>query len=214
MSTIPPTLGRSEFNCVSCRVYAEQRWFYLKAGEDSRGFGAQFDDDRFRVSHCQHCLFPTIWCGDQMVYPLDSSAPTPNPDLPDEIQRDYQEAAKISVLSPRGAAALLRLSIQKLCAHLGQPGKNINADIKALVSAGLPPKVQEALDSVRVIGNDAVHPGQLDLRDDQATVGVLFMLVNFIAEQMISRPKEIDAIYSKLPVSKRSAIDARDSKKN
>src|SRR5690606_29908829 len=114
-------------------------------------------------------------------------------------------------LSPRGAAALLRLSIQKLCAYLGQPGHNINSDIKALVALGLPPKVQEALDTVRVIGNNAVHPGKIDLKDDIDIVNMLFKLVNFIAQKMITEPKEIDEIYSSLPAEKIDGIRQRDS---
>ena len=116
-------------------------------------------------------------------------------------------------LSPRGAAALLRLGIQKLCAHLGQPGKNINADIKALVAEGLPPKVQEALDSVRVIGNDAVHPGTIDLNDNRDIANQLFRLVNFIAQKMITEPKEIEDIYNSLPAEKLKGINERDGSK-
>ncbi len=47
----------------------------------------------------------------------------------EDIRRDYDEAAKVLALSPRGAAALLRLAIRKLCKELGEPGKNINEDI-------------------------------------------------------------------------------------
>ena len=52
--------------------------------------------------------------------------------------------------------------LQKLCKVLGQSGNNINEDIKALVESGLDPRVQKALDAVRVVGNNAVHPGQMD----------------------------------------------------
>jgi len=89
----------------------------------------------------------------------------PNPDLPDELFRDFDEAREIVDGSLRGAAALLRLVIRKLCAHLGEKGKDINADIASLVAKGLNPLVQKALDVVRVIGNEAVHPGTIDLRD-------------------------------------------------
>jgi len=44
---------------------------------------------------------------------------------------------------------------------------------------------------VRVIGNEAVHPGKLDLKDDRDTATRLFKLVNIIAEQMISNPKHV-----------------------
>src|SRR5690348_4056488 len=88
--------------------------------------------------------------------------------------------------SPRGAAALLRLAIQKLCIELGEPGKNLNTDIGSLFRKGLPVTVQQALDAVRVIGNEAVHPGQIDFADTPEITGTLFNLVNFIAEKMIS----------------------------
>ena len=84
-----------------------------------------------------------------MVFPIKGTGPAAADDMPDGIRADYDEANSISAISPRGAAALLRLAIQKLCKYLGQPGKNINADIAALVATGLPAKVQQALDSVR-----------------------------------------------------------------
>ena len=107
---------------------------------------------------------------------------------------------------------MLRLGIQKLCKHLGGKGKNINEDVALLVKKGLPKQVQQALDSIRVIGNDAVHPGQLDLRDDSGTAERLFELVNIIAGIMISQPKTVSEIYNKLPQSKIEAIERRDSK--
>ncbi|WP_415663473.1 DUF4145 domain-containing protein [Vibrio taketomensis] len=45
----------------------------------------------------------------------------------------------------------------------------MNNDIKELVSEGLSPKIQQALDSLRVVGNNAVHPGQINI-DDNAEV--------------------------------------------
>jgi hypothetical protein len=178
------------------------------AGAD--GYGMQKKDRRFRMSYCEHCQFPTIWHGESIIFPLNLSAEPPNEDIPEGIKNDYEEARSICNLSPRGAAALLRLCIQKLCAHLGQPGKNINADIKALVVSGLPHKVQEVLDSVRVIGNDAVHPGTIDLNDDSDTANQLFRLVNFIAQKMITEPREVDAIYNNLPAEKLKGIKDRD----
>ena len=133
-------------------------------------------------------------------------------DLPAEIVADYEEARAIVSLSPRGAAALLRLAVQKLCKHLGKPGKDINDDIKSLVSDGLPATVQKALDSVRVIGNQAVHPGTIDFQDDSDVASSLFKLVNFIAHKMLTEPREVEEIYNSLPASKLAAIERRDGK--
>ncbi|RWM82678.1 MAG: DUF4145 domain-containing protein [Mesorhizobium sp.] len=144
------------------------------------------------------------------MYPQRGEAPPANPDLPEEIRRDYEEASTILDLSPRGAAALVRLCIQKLCKELGQPGKNINDDIAALVKAGLDSRIQKALDAVRVIGNNAVHPGSIDLRDDRATAESLFRLLNLLAEKMISEPKHVDEVYAMLPDAAKAAIETRD----
>ena len=165
-------------------------------------------------SRCYRCEEITLWIHDQLVWPQQGKAPLPNPDLPDEVRADYEEASTILHLSPRGAAALLRLSIQKLCKDLGGKGDNINADIAHLVKQGLPDKVQQALDVIRVIGNNAVHPGQLDIQDDRTTAETLFKLVNLIAESMISQPKRVSEMYDKLPEYERNRIEKRDAKQS
>lgn len=164
------------------------------------------------ASKCFNCEDISLWIYDKLTYPQRGEAPPVNSDLPEDIRQDYNEASSILDLSPRGAAALVRLCIQKLCLHLGQPGKNLNDDIGALVADGLDKRVQKALDVVRVVGNHAVHPGQVDLRDDRATAESLFRLLNVIAEKMISEPKHVDEIYNTLPTKAKEAIEARDRK--
>lgn len=209
---VPPTLMATAFNCPRCRVFAKQNWFYLYGANQRDGFGTQYQNEEFTLSKCESCGEPTIWHSKKMIYPLHAAAEAPNGDLPEQIRADFEEARLIANFSPRGAAALLRLAIQKLCAHLGQSGKNINSDIAALVALGLPQKVQQALDSVRVIGNDAVHPGAIDLRDDIETVHKLFRLVNFIAYKTITEPREVEEIYNGLPADKLAGIETRDKK--
>lgn len=145
-----------------------------------------------------------------MIHPDFAGVDPPNDDLSEAIKEDYNEAASILQKSPRGAAALLRLAVQKLCMQLGEEGKDINKDIANLVKKGLSATIQQALDALRVIGNESVHPGQIDLRDDPATAQALFRLLNKIAETMISEPKQIQEIYDKIPESKKKAIESRD----
>ena len=81
------------------------------------------------VARCFNCNDISLWISSRMVWLIRGEGPPPNPDLPKNCLVDYEEADQILDLSPRGAAALLRLAIQKLCIHLGGNGKNLNDDI-------------------------------------------------------------------------------------
>ena len=165
------------------------------------------------LSRCYDCKQLAVWIHNKLIYPIRGGAPEANPDLSPDVRRDYDEASSILDLSPRGAAALIRLAIQKLCKLVDPAGKDINDHIKNLVAKGLDLKIQRSLDVVRVIGNNAVHPGLIDLRDDRATAEMLFRLLNIIAEKMISEPKHVDEVYGKLPPEALAQIEKRDGKK-
>jgi hypothetical protein len=149
-----------------------------------------------------------------IFYPTTNlaSIPLPLPDMPEEVTNDYNEARAIFGNSPRSSAALLRLALQKLCKHLGEPGKSLDDDIGALVAKGLSIQIQQALDIIRVIGNNAVHPGVIDLHEEKETVFKLFEIINFIVNQMITQPQEIARIYNKLPEGPKKAIEQRSQK--
>jgi len=180
----PPEQGNSAFHCPHCKAYANQLWGDAHA---SFGGGSFQNISGITFARCSHCRKPSIWVGNKLIFPASTQAPPPNADLPEDILLDYGEASRIVGDSPRGAAALLRLCIQKLCKHLGGTGKNINTDIAALVKKGLNPTIQKSLDLVRVIGNEAVHPGTIDLNDEPETAIALFSLVNIITEAMITQ---------------------------
>lgn len=172
----------------------------------------QYESDPLTFARCEACGREVIFLKNRMVWPVESDAPPPAADLPQDIRSDYDEAAAICRVSPRGAAALLRLAIQKLCIDLGSTRQDINGAIGDFVAEGkITGAIQKALDAVRVVGNEAVHPGVMDLRDDVDTVNSLFGLINFIVEKMITEPKEIDAIYNALPAGKLAGIAQRDA---
>lgn len=215
--TIPPEFQAGAFHCVYCAVYTRQNWLRLSVLIGT-GATAQAYPRPIWECTCSNCLETSYWYASSsnpsqglLVVPHRSSlAPHPHPDMPSELRADYEEAASIVQLSPRGAAALLRLVLQKLMPLLGEKGKNINEDIKSLVSKGLDPSIQQALDALRVVGNSAVHPGELDLQDDGQVVASLFGLINYIVEQRISHPKKLADLYEGLPQGARSAIEERD----
>jgi len=211
---VPPEFNKSGFHCPFCGAYAKQKWY--ACNPLGTGFLSSFQNDvqnNLFVCLCSHCSRYSIWFREEKIYPISSSAPLPSEDMPEDVKEDYEEARSVVEVSPRSAAALLRLALQKLMIHLGESGKNLNDDIANLVKKGLPEKIQKALDAVRVVGNNAVHPGELDLRDDKETALALFDLLNMIVEVMITQPKKVDEIYKKLPEGAKEAIERRDNNK-
>lgn len=186
---------------------------FLKSAERSyKGSLLNIIPSRFAVSTCTACNNIALWVDNKIVYPKRISLPPPNDDLSDDIKSIYMEATSIFLDSPKGATALLRLALQMLLKQIGKAGKNINNDIKELVSEGLNVKIQQALDLLRVVGNNAVHPGQIDLNDNSEIAFKLFNILNFIAEEMISKPKEIESLYGDvIPDHIKEHIKKRDS---
>lgn len=228
MTYYAPEFLAGAFTCPHCNAYAKMNWENLmEASPDHPG---RQRNSEISKTTCSHCEKLTYWIGSRgfglnfamyaasgapspvLIHPLVASAPMPHVDMPQAVQADYLEARSIAGRSPRGAAALLRLCVQKLCKELGESGKNINADIASLVQKGLPVQIQQALDVVRVVGNDSVHPGQLSEQDIAGVSGRLFELLNFIVEDRITRPKALAAMYASLPQDKLKGIEDRDNK--
>jgi hypothetical protein len=185
----------------------------LVVQRNSSGYYVYSSVGNAHASSCFACKRASFWIGGKVRFPVaNAEVPEPNVDLPPDIRRDYVEAGEVVSASPRAAAALLRLSIEKLCAHVLEREAKINTMIGDLVARGLSPMIQRALDVVRVVGNEAIHPGSIDLRDDQVTAMQLFGLVNLIAEQMITQPKHVMALYGTLPPDKIAGIEQRDAK--
>jgi hypothetical protein len=210
---VAPALQAKAFTCPMCGAYAEMKW-----GQASLGtrMAPVF------VATCMACRFCSWWLQSevedgvataQMMWPANVTAPLAHPDLYPDLRADFEEARSISKASPRGAAALLRLVIEKLVRELGAEGDNINAMIGDLVRKGLPVQVQQALDSVSVIGNNAVHAGKMDQADVEGTANRLFGLVNIIVEQQITQPKTIAELFGTLPEGARKGIEKRDGAK-
>ena len=204
----PPEAQKIAFNCPHCQAYSVQYWTGLRTSD-----GPMPDEHlEFHVGCCARCLKLTIWKKNEMVFPSNGSAPMPNPDMPKDIRDDYLEARSIVEKSPRAACMMLRLCIQKICDEKITGREDLNAKICALVKQGLDSQIQQALDSVRVIGGEAAHPLQMDLKDDVETATALFQIVNYIADWAYTRKKTIETVFASLPGGKKAAINNRDGK--
>lgn len=222
-----PQFKLDNFTCPICGVYAHQIWqeilhekYYpfqdLTGVLINSGINNSFLTIRrsgsLYISCCQHCKQTSLWLNEKLIYPAVSIIPSPNDDMPKDIAEIYNEAASIYSLSPRSSAALLRLALQMLLKELGEKGDNINNDIGNLVKKGLPEIVQQAADTIRYIGNQAVHPGEIDFNDNDDTAKTLFEIMNWIVYYMITVPNSINNMYNTLPPSIKEQIDKRDHK--
>lgn len=187
--------------------------FISTVGREIKSGLKNFIPSSFSISTCASCNDISLWVNRRIVYPNSNSITPPNEDLDADIQSLYNEASNIFNASPKGSTALLRLALQNLLKQIGKEGKNINNDIKELVAEGLSVKIQQALDLVRVVGNNAVHPGQIDLDDDKKVAIKLFHLVNFIANELITKPRELEELYTDVvPDETKEHIKQRDGK--
>lgn len=208
---IVPKREKRSFTCPYCNTLSNITW-------DARGlvWNGEFyvlyngsSENSVAISTCAACGKYHIWHNDDMLLPLDSSIPMPNEDMPESVEEIYLEARSVYPYSKRAAVALLRLAVQVLCKELGEEGKNINKDIGSLVSKGLPVQIQQALDSIRVIGNNAVHPGEINVNEDDIAEP-LFSILNLIVEYLITQPKKISEIYGNLPQGALEGVEKRD----
>ena len=211
---VAPKFNLEAFNCPFCNTYAYMAW----------NSGSEWDFSNYREAKCYKCKKKSLWRKEMhvdplvgavgfMIYPDTGNAPFPVEDMPEDVKADYMEAASIFSKSHRGGAALLRLALQKLLKHLGKEGKNINDDIRALAGDGfLPAKVIQVADTLRITGNNAVHPGTMSDEDFDDVAEKMFDLINFIVRKAITEPKELDELYLKVPESARKSAEMQDAK--
>lgn len=210
---IEPATDKKSFTCPHCGVVSLMH-FHCISYIDKDLF--EFHERKHggnswvQVATCHNCCKHIIWVDNIYAYP-DIVAEEANSDMPEGVKQLYNEAGLIYNKSPRAACALLRLAIDRLCNELGETDRDINKNIGELVKKGLPASVQQALDVVRVVGNKAVHPGQIAFDvDDVGTATMLMRLLNIIVSRMISEPKEIAGLYDQLPESVKQSITKRD----
>lgn len=211
------------FTCPNCYGFSSQIWSWsLKHQSTNKNDG--FDEENVViVSKCQACKLPSVWLKnlelfenpednfEMLLYPRTSSLEeSPNPDMPKKVKSVFNEALLVLDDSPIASAALARLAIDILTKELGATGKTLNDRIGDLVSKGLPVTIQQALDSIRVIGNNAVHPGQIDVKDNKELAVSLLKFINIIVENQISQPNLIKRAYSSLPERAKKGIENRD----
>jgi hypothetical protein len=205
---VTPARNLEAFHCPHCGTFAHQLWADAMANFGGQGFRAL--EPQMVIALCSRCRDMSLWADDRMIFPRALVAPGPHDDLAEPALSTYREAREVVSASPRAAAALLRLCVQQLVPLLGGKSNDLNAAVGELVAVGLPVLVQQSMDSVRLIGNEAVHPGTIDLNDDPQMAMALFDLVNLVVQTMVTQPRMVKDLYGRLPPTKLEAIERRD----
>ena len=204
---VPPAFRKNAYHCPRCGVLTAQDWRQLSMP----GIGVV----PVWWVRCTTCEQAQLWMGSDvenaaMLWPAATLGPRPHIDMPEDVRKDYEEARSILQQSPRGACALNRLALQKLVDGLEPGNASLNDKIGTLVKKGLSDTVQQALDALRVFGNNAVHPGELRLDDDVETATALFECMNMIVEDRVAKPKRMKKLFDRLPQGAKDAIAKRD----
>ncbi|EKS3202358.1 DUF4145 domain-containing protein [Campylobacter jejuni] len=200
------------FNCPHCGVYSRMEWdgFYNRYNNRIK----QVEGYSFSESTCYHCERSVIWYlkdeNPKIFFPREVAIP-PEENMPENVKEIYEEASLVLGDSPRASCALLRLALQELMKYLkeniqiynGLKNRNINEDIKEIINIGnfyqeQKESLEEAMNSIRLIGNKASHPSELDINDNSEIANILFEMINFIVGEIITKPKEREERLNKL----------------
>ncbi|WP_414893832.1 DUF4145 domain-containing protein [Pseudomonas sp. IT-232MI5] len=208
----PPVYQAQRFTCPHCMAFSSMSWQPLNSGKYPLKITV--------MAVCQGCDRYSLWVPTKdsagysltiftdytIAYPSVSQAPVPEENMPDDIKIDFEEARQVFGKSPRAAAALLRLCVQKLCQELLGKKGDIHKQIGELVAKGLPPRVLRAFDTIRIFGNESVHPGAVNLNDTPDIALALFSLLNMAVRHCITEERELEAIRALTPEAKRREI--------
>ena len=206
-----PKLNKNNFTCPHCNRHASQFWTSWESHAAHISFGG--DGKTIDITKCSRCKAYSVWHGGKMVDPLVSFAPKPDDNMPDNVKEMYEEASLVSIHSPRAAAVLLRVATERLTAHLGETTDILYDRIRNLAQKEhFDKRVIKCFDIVRVKANKGgAHDDIINQITSTEDINKLFFAINYIVEQTITKPKEIDEIYGEIPQNNREQI-AKDDK--
>ena len=197
-----PTFEAKSFVCPHCHVYSSQTWCI----GIPTGYSEEYQEHHWGntnqsyISICLNCNGHAYWYRNpksqgsaELVHPCGATRPIPTCGLTTDEQNLYAEACKVSAISPRSAAALLRVIIESIAVRETDANRGtLNDKLNTLIdSRALSAGSQEGLHAVRLLGNESVHvPGQILVEDDPEIVDLLFEIVDTIVDELFVLPEK------------------------
>lgn len=159
----------------------------------------------FYFENCEVCQGTCIYDAKtgEKIHPKTTSIKKPNNDMPQNIKDLYIEASSVFELSPRSALAIIRLALDLLCIELGANNKDsLYNKVEWLYNENvINSEIKELAHGVRGLGNDAVHPRNIDDQIDKNDAELVFELLNIIVEEKITKVNRKNELVNKFKTS-------------
>lgn len=168
---------------------------------------------------CLGCRTSSVWRMGKLIYPRPAASIQPHAELSETARELFIEATDVLPLSPRAAAALARASMEAQLKHLlpNSTARDLQQRIGEL-QEHVRPHLWKLLTTLRVVGNDVLHSNAdgavaLDVTGADADVIVpLLGAINMLVEEVVTQPREAEALYEKIPKGKRDAAEQAAAK--
>lgn len=181
------------------------------------------EDFSWYATKCFSCKKHCLWIGDRLAFPApalgsDMEVAEPSDDLPEDVLELYVEAAAVLPHSKRAAAALCRAALERLVRRLTAelpPNVKLHGRLRAMQDK-LSSSTIKALTIVRHAGNTALHGSEDDDKsaviyldeNDETIAAVFFVAINTLADELITKPREVDSLFQTLPEGVRQSVAA------
>ena len=203
------------FTCGHCRSNTQHN-YHTK--HEYNFMYDSYNDNKYALSEivctiCMACqrvhLFENKYeCSDRwdystvLLYPNPLEAPLPSEDMPEAIQKIYNEARAVLPHSPSASCLLLRKALETLlCQTLQKEKGNLDTLINDFFKKYdyLTQHLKPAFEAIRIYGNDGGHYRELDLSDDKETALTLCNCLNHIIASTITHPRTAQNLLVKNP---------------
>ncbi|MDO8517564.1 MAG: DUF4145 domain-containing protein [Nanoarchaeota archaeon] len=193
--------------CPYCKIHVNFSWI---SSDDNGGEIEDYSEDYFKnekgiwvIGVCPSCKNCVLLNGYESSnkFILTKTYPFPLPSvvderIPEKIKKDLEEAKLcFSVGAINASSGMCRKALQRACKEKGATKKELYDQIDEITTKGvISNDLRELAQSVRLIGNDGVHPNDDEVSKEDAeeilNLAEQFLDIIFVAPAKVKEIKE------------------------
>jgi hypothetical protein len=190
-----PSPNENGFTCGHCGTQAQQH----SKDVEGNSFLPQRQTDYHVTTICQVCSKVHLFFVPsranrfdfKLLYPAPLEAPLPSKDMPEAVQKIYNEARILLPHSPSASCAFLRKALETLLYDYTKI-EFLQQSIDKFFKEHH--EMRESLDphfqALKLYGNEAIHIREINESDNKEDALILFECLNHIVKTLITLPKE------------------------